>query len=112
MIDLNLDRPIDVISGDENTIIFPHLLLDGIVAPEQFEFESFRNGVDEPIQSYGLKNGLRKDIGNLVLSHYMVLQLGYMGISVVYYEDAETVIDMSSLESLLEIATARREGGE
>jgi len=110
MIDLNLDRPMDVISEEEDNMIFPHLILDGIVAPEQFEF--YRKGIDEPMQSYGLKDGLRKDIGGLVLSHYMVLQLGYMGIKVTYYQDAKTSIDMSSLDSLLEIATTRREGEE
>lgn len=107
MIDTSLDRPIDVIGEEGDVIVFPHLLLDGVVAPEQFEL--YRFGADEAIQSYGLKNGLRKDIGQLVLSHYMVLQLGYMGIKVVFCQDAETTIDMTSLDSLLEIATARKE---
>jgi len=107
MINTNLDRPVDVISDGEDIVVFPHLLLDGIIAPEQFEL--YRHGTDEALQSYGLKNGLRKDIGKLVLSHYMVLQLGYMGIKVVYCQDSETTIDITSLDSLLEIATTRKE---
>jgi len=107
MIDLNLDRPMDIISEGEDVTVFPHILLTGITAYEQFEL--YRHGTDAPIQAYGLKNGLRKDIGCLVLSHFMVLQLGYTGIKVTYFQDAETEIDMTTLGSLLEIATTRTE---
>jgi len=110
MINLKLDRPLDVISVREDAIIFPHILLSGITAYEQFE--PYRRGRDSPIQAYGLKDGLRKDIGGLVLSHYMVLQLDYMGINVVYWQDADTMIDMTTLDSLLEIATTKKEGEE
>ena len=106
MMDISLDRPIDIIEEYEELIIFPHLLLTGITVSEQFEL--YREGTDSPIQAYGLKDGSRKNIGKLVLSHYMVLQLKYMGIQVTYYPDADTAIDMTTLDSLLEIATIRR----
>lgn len=110
MMDLSLDQSIDSVSPNEDTVVYPHLLLDGIISPEQFE--AYRIGIDQPIQAYGLKNGLRKDIGGLVLSHYMVLQLKYMGISVYFCSDEDTQVDLNTMESLFEIATPRKEGGE
>lgn len=102
--------PIDDISSKDDEVPYPHLEIDGIILVQQvsrFVILEEDNQADLLIiPAYGItKEGSLRFIGNMALTHTLILHLEYMGLTTKYIESEQIQSELTDEKHLVTLIT-------